>query len=250
MNILSLNYNYNQPSFNAWNREVFKNSSIKELKHRNDTNFFRDTNFWYKLVRLIKEKYKNIPDVNVYCYGCSNGLEPYTFIMELMTMLAPKEAEKFLPVIAKDYDSVAIRAAKNNKFLINTTEANNINLFTGNQFNKYFKTLRVVDKDDTCCLAKSILTDNVEFSTANILEDYTNIKPDNSIVFARNFWPYLSNPDRDLLAEALYNQLGNNSMLVIGRFDLSDKTSEYLPFLLSKKGFVSIDNKNMIYFKY
>ena len=36
-----------------------------------------------------------------------------------------------------------------------------------------------------------ILSNYIEYSQANILEDYKNIKPNNSIIFLRNFLPYL-----------------------------------------------------------
>ena len=44
---------FKKVSFNAWEREVFKvpkDSFIKELKHRNDTSFFRDGGFWKILI--------------------------------------------------------------------------------------------------------------------------------------------------------------------------------------------------------
>ena len=31
----------------------------------------------------------------------------------------------------------------------------------------------------------------IDFSVADIKKDYKNINPDNSVVFVRNFWPYI-----------------------------------------------------------
>ena len=62
---------------------------------------------------------------------------------------------------------------------------------------------------------------NIKYSVANILEDYKNIKPNNSIVSARNFWPYLRADKQKELADKLSKQLRENSLLITGDFDNS-----------------------------
>ena len=53
----------NSTQFKAWDREVFRTPTdafIKELKHRNDTSFFRDGAFWNTLTYYLLLKYNQI----------------------------------------------------------------------------------------------------------------------------------------------------------------------------------------------
>ena len=62
------------------------------------------------------------------------------------------------------------------------------------------------------------MTTKVDFKVSNLLHDYKRIEPENSIVFARNFWPYLKE-DAITLAKKLASRMGENSTLILGRFD-------------------------------
>ena len=47
-----------------------------------------------------------------------------------------------------------------------------------------------------------------------------NIEPENSVVFVRNFWPYLKDDNARIgLLNKLYNQLAPGSLMIIGNFD-------------------------------
>ena len=70
ISVITCNYNHinpkkqNKTTFNSWNREVLRDASLKlydleNVKHRNDTRFFRNGNFWKQLVDLLVKKYKN-----------------------------------------------------------------------------------------------------------------------------------------------------------------------------------------------
>lgn len=248
-NIQNKNYS---PNFGNWNREVFKTSTdslVQELKHRNDTQFYRDGGLWYNIVKMLTEKYKNVSKVNTYCYGCSNGSEPYTFLMELMSICKKDVVQKFLPIIAKDYDEIAIEVAKKNVYAIGTREADSILTYTGRSLDYFLNNTQKYNQFDHHYSAKPILTDNVQFSVADVLEDYKNIKPDNTVVFARNFWPYLSDNNQKELANNLYQQLGKNSTLIIGNFDLMNlKSGTSIPILLWNAGFNPTDS-NTIFVK-
>lgn len=241
MRILNIQNNNYAPNFGNWNREVFKtstNSLVQELKHRNDTQFYRDGGHWYNIVKMLTEKYKNVSKVNTYCYGCSNGSEPYTFLMELMSICEKDVVQKFLPIIAKDYDKVAIEAAKKNVYPIGTRETDSILAYTGRSLDYFLNNTHKHNHFNHYYSAKPILTDNVQFSVADILEDYKNIKSDNTVVFARNFWPYLSDNNQKELAKNLYQQLGKNSTLIIGNFDIMNlKSGISIPMLLWNVGF-------------
>ena len=55
----------------------------------------------------------------------------------------------------------------------------------------------------------------------DLLKDFTEINPDNSVVLARNFWPYVHGyKERQSFFNKLYNHLGKDSMLIIGDYDM------------------------------
>ena len=211
---------FKKVSFNAWEREVFKvpkNSFIKELKHRNDTSFFRDGVFWKNLIYHLLYKYNKTPKVNVYNYACSDGSEPYTFLMSLIANYGMENTEKFLPIKARDYDSAAIEKAKSHEYTLRSYELKMMDIFTMGKSEMFFDFYK--SDNDVMALPKEILTSNVDFKVSNIMNDYKKIKPQNSIVFARNFWPYLKE-DAITLVKKLSSQMGANSTLILGRFDV------------------------------
>lgn len=259
----SHNNNY-ATNFKAWQREVLKKSchinfiehpvtgaqipqKIKEVQHRNDTLFFRDGSFWNKLVDFFATKYKDVSKVNVYDYACSNGSEAYTFIMSLLSRLDENFVKKFFPILAKDYDSYAIEVAQENNLPISEAEIADINMLTGGQFTRFFGAGKSFDKWGTGYYpARNELKDNVVFTQADILEDYKNINPTNSIVFARNFWPYLTGENQIRLAKNLYKQLDKNATVVIGQYDLMDiRFTKQADDLLRNAGFKEVINSDL-----
>ena len=246
-------YSDKKPVFREWKRDVYRKTQDlygQELKHRNNTLFFRDGWYWSNLVDFLVNKYKNVEKVNVYNYGCSDGSEPYTFIMSLITKLGEQNIQKFFPILARDYDAVAIEKAKSNKYQLNEYEVSKILEFTSYKFGEFF------DTDKTCkngrCLnvsPKKVLTSKVDFKVASILNDYKRIKPENSVVFARNFWPYLKE-DVVKLVNRLSSQMKENSTLVIGKFDLEgcDWNNIDLEMLLIRNGFKS-SNVDLVFQK-
>ena len=226
MQVYSINNGYNsKPNFKSWSREVTKKTFIGKvlqyevIKHRNDSWFFRNADIWPTLTEYLIERFKNVTKVNVYSYGCSDGSEPFSFVMRMLSA-HPQQASKFLPVIAKDYDKEAInKVEKREYYTIKDLEKKDINFCTNNSFNRFFS---IIDSGPamTFAFAKNELYDNVRFSVADINCDYKKIEPNNSVVFVRNFWPYIEKwSDRQKLLKNIGNQLGENSFLIIGAFD-------------------------------
>lgn len=209
------NNNYCTPAFKSWTREVYEplNAYTQQLKHRNNTCIYRDGDIWEKMCKFFVDKFKDVPKVNVYNYACSNGSEPYTFLMELISNFPKNIVQKFTPIIAKDYDETAIKIAQSKKIPINANEYHRIQLFTKGQFNRFFSEYNY--SDDTYVPSKA-LSSKIQFETADIRDDYLNISPENSIVFARNFWPYLDRMDMVRLARNLGKHLQKGSFLVKG----------------------------------
>ena len=68
--------------------------------------------------------------MNIYDYACSSGHEAYSIVMQFISKLGVQKAEKFFPVIAKDYDEFVINMAKTGKFDLDPSEHNLINRVT------------------------------------------------------------------------------------------------------------------------
>ncbi len=235
MNIQKSSLNsYNAPTFGHWNRSVYKNtpSGFKQLIHRNDTSFFRyiknaqdgnSRNYWDSLIKYIGQKYANTPKVNVYNYACSDGSEPYSFLMSMMTNFTENICNKFGTIQARDYDVEAINKAKIGIYSVIQKEFERILECTNHREKRFFEILDSnFDSEKNYNIyklsPKNILTSKIDFKVANILKDYKNIKKKNCIVSAKNFWPYLKE-DIPILAEKLSKQMGENSLLILGDFD-------------------------------
>lgn len=230
MNIQPLNI-YSNQTFTSSDRIVYKNLggefsnpyNTNNIKHRNTTYFYRQDTDWDMLRKFLINKYKNTDKVNTYCYACSDGSEPYTFIMDLK-MNAPEQADKFLPIIAKDYDSYIINLAKSNTIYVADLEKMELCRKSKENFNRFFGKDDILDKRNNSLgrvyKINKELSDNVSFEVCNILDDIENIKPNNSIIFCKNFWHYLgSNQKINELAQKLYYRLGENSVVILGKYD-------------------------------
>ena len=221
MQIQPINYKSHNinPTFGYWKREtIVKGRGIV----RNDTVFFREQNFFPMLTKFFSEKFKDVSKVNVYSYGCSDGSEPFTFAMRMLTMQGEKNPKKFFPIIARDIDPVAIQKAINNDYKMIKNEKDYIDHFTFGQFERFFYQPYGEPQnnvDGTQVFVRNELYDSVNFAIGDIFKDYKKIKPKNTILMAMNFWPYTDFPTRKWFFRKLYQHLDSGSYLVTGEFD-------------------------------
>ena len=245
MKILSINYDYNtqkykskstNPSFGIWERDVYRSGKLYDYK--NNTGFFRNEYFGNGLTNFLSEHFKNTKKVNMYCYGCSDGSEPYTFIMRMLNS-PEKKPEKFFPIIARDIDSEAIQRVESKKYSLTEAEEYRINEYTGGQIEKYFDDLYYGKYS-----AKKILYNNVDFAIGDILKDYKKINPKNSVILARNFWPYVDQQySVSRFLKKLYDHLESGSVIAVGQFDDGIGISN----ILLEKGFVRSPYRSIFY---
>ncbi len=239
--------NYNsQPTFKSWSRDVIsinKKTFTKDIVHRNDTSFFRDGKFWAQFMSFLVDRFKNVPKVNIYSYGCSDCSEVFSFIMHLLSQYDKDVINKFLPVVAKDYDEVAIDKIRRNDYHMSLAEKEVINSNTSNSYDRFVKE-KEGKKDEYGEFPvelKEELFKHVKYSKADIFSDYKSIKPQNSVVFVRNFWPYIkSSYARQNLLNKLYEHLDYGSMIVIGDYDKT-ATDWSIVNQITKAGFRSTD---------
>ena len=243
INFNKTNYSY-MPSFSSCSRDV--NDASGKFIYRNDTSMFRsDIRNWDKLVDYLENKFQKAEKVNVYCLASSAGDEPYSLAIKLIEKLGEDGAEKYFPIIASDYDEKIIKMAKDGYLPIFDDDIDKINLHTNGKIKKYFDIAEngpdyIKDMDITYdCLmkVKPILRNKINFSVADATEKCKVVKPDNTIILARNFWPYLKGEDKRIkLANELYKNLGENSVVVVGSFD--DTSGAFASKNLCDSGFV------------
>lgn len=233
--VLTLNYN-SGPAFHS-NTRVVRDMQGKIL-YRNTTNFFRDDLDWKKFLDFIKEKYKNTPKVNVICHACSDGSEPMSLVMLLREHL-PEEYKKFIPVLAKDIDKTVIYRAQEDYVTLFYPDVRLIDRFTNGKYNKYFSPYKAIFDDNTLqVIVNKDLKKDIKFSVADIKDDIASMPSENTIVFCRNFWPYiLPENNRKKLAEQLAQKLKTNCIVVIGNFDRSVGVERFL----QSAGFKSVN---------
>ncbi len=217
---------------------------------------FRSDIEWNLFSHFVEKKFENVDKVNVYDFGCSDGSEAYTFLISLLNNTSAANARKFVPIKAYDIDKDAIKRAKkegvnlspDEKFAIGWQQKYGFKIF----FDEYILTSACSTKQkygfktffgegkDKMYKPKDVLSKNVIFKKGDITKDYKKIKPENSIVFARNFWPYLDYVECKELAKNLGEKMGDNSLLIIGNFDVAGYEGKYcedFETILSKAGF-------------
>lgn len=219
-------------TFQSLSRTV-KDSDGK-TKYRNTTYFFRDDLNWKLMGNYLAAKYQNADKVNFICYACSDGSEP----MSAAIMLREKfgdNAGKFLPLIAKDIDETMIKNASDSRVMIDRYDIDNIKEFTAGSVEKYFDIPSFPEGDcSVSARPKSFLQGAITFRTADITKDIENIPQKNTVLFCRNFGPYIKPPvERHTLARNLAERLNENCIVVIGDYD--GMVSTYT--LLEKNGF-------------
>lgn len=228
-----------QLRFGSSEREVFDTDG--NVVNRNYTTFFRTDLQWENFVRFIDNKYKNSHDINLTCYGCSDGSEPYTLALSLINY-TPATGYKIYPIIAKDYDPYIIKQAKSEQCHVANDDILAINDHTDGEFNSYFQVYSSTNEDfDYSISPKKPLYDKIIFEQANILDDLKNLPDENNVIMCRNFWKYLGEDKFDELAEKLYQKTKNKGLVVIGSYDRKFKVNE----VLERHNFRETDIKNV-----
>ena len=195
-----------------------------ELRYRGDTALCRDDLYFPEVVDFLDNKYKNVPKVNVLMHACSDGEEVYSFLGVLISRLKQKAA-KFLPLTAKDIDSEHLILAKRGVYNISDTEFVMANDYMNGEFYDYFEPMPSLgSKDRRLKYTKTVKVEHslkslVNFSYGDILEDAKKTNFKNTVLFARNFWPYLSADERHSLAKMLSKKMDESSTLIIGDYD-------------------------------
>lgn len=215
--------------------------------HRNVTLMFRD-DFgwnWEKFVESLDENFSKKDKVNVICQACSDGSEPYTLVISLLENLGEEKAQKFLPLIAKDFDDKILAGPQAG--LINLSEKDIEQFKKRNiDFDKYFdesKDILIIENDfdkvpKKTYAAKAVLQKNIIFKQGDVFEDLRTLEDNSNTVFLfRNALEYLKDWDTvDRFLNLVDEKLKPGSVFLSGETQLSC-APEYIDKTLKGKNF-------------
>ena len=226
------------PSFRMYSEH---RSDVASYNYWTTTKFFRDDLNWNNFVFMMHNKYKDVDKVNVQCFACSDGEEPFSLAMKLDAYLNEKSA-KFFPIVAKDFDKTNIYYAKKGVYEVRPAELCDIERECNMRMSKYItvgNAYRVhpnelySNNSMIPVKIKNNLREKVLFKHADILKDVKNIPKSNTVLMTRNMWPYLPAKKQVFLAKELAKQLDESSLIVLGHFEISQGTHK----LLEEAGF-------------
>lgn len=218
--------NMQKPFFTSSHRET---GTIEEgTLNRNTTAFFRRDLAWNDFADLLVEKYKNKDKVNIYCYACSDGSEPYSVAMLLISRLGLEGAKKFFPIIAVDSDDYYFDEARKGNVKVNQGDAGAIGNKTGSDYKNYKKYIDInydnYEKVDGYyyynAKVKDFVRNSVVFKTGDIKKDIEKLNNPNTVLMFRNAFEYFdSQKAREEFIKNSRKNLGKNSVFVIGNCD-------------------------------
>lgn len=219
----------------------FRNVESEDGKivYRGDTAICRNDIYFPDVIDFLDNKYKNTSKVNVVMHACSDGEEAYSFLSVLLAQLKEKAA-KFLPLDARDIDLNHLRLAKRGIYNITKSEYEIANESLNGNFYMFFEPMPSLgSKDPRLKYTKTVKVEHslkslVKFKQADIIEDVKHMDLKNTILFARNFWPYLPTNRVVELADLLSEKADNSFTLIIGDYD------RVIVDLLRDKGFVEV----------
>ena len=228
--------------FSANNREVY--GADNKFQYKTTTYFFRADTDWDKLGNYLCEKYVNADKVNVICHACSNGMEPYSFLMH-MKAFHPLEINKFVPIVAKDINPENIEMAKKNIFDLSDTDSCMLDYYTKGLYKFYMDNVFI--KDVPSRLSWSVsdkFKNDIIFEQGDILQDIEDIPGKNTVLFCKNMWPYLPVEQQELLVKKIAEKFDSSCLIVTGDYD---KILSRVDSLMQKEGFSKNPNVRYVY---
>ncbi|MBQ6516692.1 hypothetical protein IJI31_05880 [bacterium] len=223
------------PSFSSYNDKVFRDG---KLAYRNHTELLRNDLAWNGFMDYVNEKYGGAKEVNVVNHACSAGYESWSLMMMLMKTQG-ENFKKFMPIKARDLDKNAIEFAKKGAMEICGDEYIDAQIQCGKVLKDNFEIKKrprgngIDVSNEYLMTCKTDLGKNIEFKQANIFDDKDLISKENTILFCRNFWPYLEGKKASELAFFLAQNMKPSSTLVIGEYDYAYVVDK----LLERTGF-------------
>lgn len=217
--VYTTKYDTGNISFSSLQREVYTGGN--KLKYRNNTDMFRCDLRWDSVVDEIT---KNPIPPKIYCYACSDGSEPYSIAIALISKLGWEKAQKYFPIIARDIDESMIERAKSGVLALSDWDLDRIEKYKKCSATKFFSSIeKISDENSGDFIYKGVVSDKlkrcVDFQVSDFCKDAEDMDYNNSVIFFRNVWPYLSRDKRKKLVSVISKKLNATTAIVTGNFD-------------------------------
>ena len=205
---------------NYENHPVLSNSNVNFFS--NYTKFFRTdiAGSWKKFLDVVDSHFKDAEKVNVYCFGCSDGSEPYSFAMGMLNKKGGKNIKKYTPIMAYDIDSEMIRTAQ--KGWLPCSKNDKIRINSNTSLTRFLCNIVEVPRDEKYPYRFQPLDrvkNLIDFQVGDFSEKLEDIEPCNNLVMCRNFWYYLGTDKIPEIVKKLSSKIDETSLVVIGDFD-------------------------------
>lgn len=233
----NLNYNNSFTSLRMSTYDKFGN-----VVNCHYTNFNREDINWSKFAKFLNERFESQDKVKISFFGCSDGSDPYTLILNLLKELGEK-AKKFFPIIASDISESIVKQVNDGKIQLHNKDIeylkkmNAMDYFERDNKEKIqvFKKIELVP-----FIVKDSLKDKIQTSVKDVRESVKNENYSNSVFIFRNGWTFNTLSEQNEIAKNLYKNSNKNTLVTIGQSDLfKSNASEYL----QKSGFKGIKSE-------
>lgn len=220
MNItISNNKNYYIPQFKS-TRQCVKDS-LGRVVNCHYTNLNRADVNWEKFVLMLAERFKDLKEVKINLFGCSDGSDAYTLAIVLKKVLGTL-ASKF-KIEASDISPEMIEKANNGQILLYEKDFNFLNensamsLFE-RDYSKSIERMRNIDFYPYKVQPK--LRENINFTVKDVREFSRTHDFSNEVFIFRNGWTFMELIKQNEIVQNLFNKSNNKTLCMIGQSDL------------------------------
>ena len=215
----SYQYSGRNVSFGTIERIVYQpeQNGSRKIQHRNHSYLFRFDLAWDTLVKHIT---KDDKARKIYCYACSDGSEPYSLAIALISKLGREKAQKYFPIIARDSDEFVINKAKGGTIMLTNEDISRISEYSEQPGTNFFT--KITNEYPCEFRVNKDLYNCVDFEKGDILKDSEHLNYDGSVILFRNVWPYLKREEQISLLKTFSKKFSKDTSLVIGAFDLQE----------------------------
>ena len=214
----------------------------------NITSLFRRDLPWRELPGILKEHFP-LGEVKIHNFACSDGSEPYTLALSLISEFGLEEAQRFFPIQASDIDLEIINEAKSGILTLTDYDICKLRRFINESKHRselmgMFKMRKEIYKNGQHMCEFELsddLKNAVEFKCQDIADGMKEAKGEQTFILARNMWKYLS---QDQIAQATKNMMENvnaNALMAIGDFE--KVKGDKLPYFMEAMGLYPISDK-------
>lgn len=202
--------------------KLTQNDEYKEIFYCNYTNLNRKDYNWEKLPKLLQERFEKRDKIKVNIFGCSDGSDSYTFIINMINMLGEK-AKKFFPVLSSDISPDVITESKKGNILLHKKDldylqkTNALKYFETNN-NEEFQIMRGIEFFPY--KVKAELLDKIDFSVKDVRKEVKENDFSDSVFFFRNGWGFNTLKEQNDIAKSLYENSNSKTLVGIGQSDL------------------------------